>query len=154
MSTELPFSFQKKAGMADRFLYNGVVIDEYLSIQELRDTYFCLAGESFKVGQKSCSKFPRKADLIAESCRLIVLYVTEPSLWDITLQKEKEKLEKKVVNAEKKAAKAAAEQLKIEEEAQRLAALSSKEFELLQKAMAYMIANNMRSDTVSSSDTE
>lgn len=90
MSSKL-FTITKKSGLSDRYAFNSIIVDEYLTAQELRDVYFQLIGKSDKVGQKTTSKFPRKDDLITECQRLIRLYDATPSEWSKVLQEQSER---------------------------------------------------------------
>ena len=147
----LPFTIVKKAGREDRFTFNDTPIDDYLTGQQLRDAYFQLSGQAFKVGQTTTGAFPRKVDLINECQRLIGAYVASPKLWDTTLENQEKKRAERERRAAKKAAAEAARELRIQTKAAELSALSSEEFEILQAAMARAVR---MSSSPTSSDTE
>ena len=137
MST--PFSIVKKAGREDRFTFQDTPIDDYLTGQQLRDIYFQLSGQAFKIGQASTSAFPRKGDVINECHRLIIAYNDNPALWEVALAtQEKKRIEREKREA-KKAAVEAARQARIDARVAELAALSNDDFEILQAAMAKVI---------------
>jgi hypothetical protein len=146
MST--PFSIIKKAGREDRFTFLDTPIDDYLDSQAVRDIYFQLSGQAFKVGQASCKAFPRKGDLINECHRLIVAYTSTPKLWENTLASQEKKRIDREKREAKKAAAAAARQARIDTRVLELTALSNEEFEILQAAMAKVIrASTSESDS-------
>ncbi len=115
MSLPFSISIQKLSGREDRILYNGTPIDSYLTVDEARTIYFELSAQTSKKDQKSCSKFPRKADLIDECIRLVRLYDKTPQEWEHAVNKEKMKLVTKEKNQAKKAAKEAARKALIDE---------------------------------------
>ena len=135
----MPFTIVKKAGREDRFTFLDTPVDDYLDTQALRDVYFQLSGQSFKVGQASCAAFPRKGDLIHECHRLIAAYIATPKLWETTLASQEKKRADREKREAKKAAAAAALQARIDARVLELAALSNEEFDILQAAMAKVI---------------
>lgn len=147
----LPFTIVKKAGREDRFTFNDTPIDDYLTGQQLRDVYFQLSGQAFKVGQTTTAAFPRKVDLINECHRLIGAYVVSPKLWTSVLEVQEKKRVERERRAAKKAAAEAARELRIQTKAAELSALSSEEFEILQAAMARAVR---MSSSSTSSDSE
>ncbi len=135
----MPFTIIKKAGREDRFTFQETPIDDYMDTQALRDVYFQLSGQSFKVGQASCKAFPRKGDLISECHRLIAAYISTPKLWETTLATQEKKRIDREKREAKKAAAAAARQARIDARVLELSTLSNEEFEILQAAMAKVI---------------
>ena len=146
----VPFAIIKRAGRESRFTFNETPIDDYLDGQALRDIYFQLSGQSYKVGQGSSKAFPRKGDLIQECERLITSYMATPALWEAALANQEKKMITREKAAAKKAAKAAALQARIDEQVAILSAMSDEDFEILQKAMAVAAARSRSAD----SDTE
>lgn len=158
---ELPFSITKKTGLKDRFLFNGTAVDEYLDAQSLRDMYFRLSGQSYKVGQSSCKAFSRKDALIEECQRLIRLYLEDPAIWSTVLTEEATKdktREARRIAREKasirKAARLAAIHARIEERAAALIAMSDLDFEIEQKAMERALTLHSRSTVTTSASEE
>jgi hypothetical protein len=146
-----PFSISKLPGREDRYSFGDKPIDDYLDIQTLRNIYFQLSGESFKVGQLSCKKFPRKGDLILESHRLIKLYTLNPKSWTDIIVAQEKKIIAREKAAVKRAEKAVVLQARIDSKVAELTLLSNEEFEILQKAMAISVRI---SSEHSSSDSE
>jgi hypothetical protein len=91
----MPFTIKKKAGHEDRYAYEETLIDTFLSAQELRDVYFKLSGQSYKVGQTTCVKFPNISALIREIKRLILLYINEPAKWQEALNSQEKAIERR-----------------------------------------------------------
>jgi hypothetical protein len=134
-----PFTIIKKAGLEPRYTFQETVIDYYLDVQIIRDIYFQLSGQNFKIGQASCKAFPRKADLIQECQRLITSYTTDPKLWDSTLAAQEKKRIAREKAAAKKAEKAAILKARIDEKVVLLNAMTDEEFSILQKAIALTV---------------
>ena len=91
----MPFAIKKKSGHEDRYSYEENLIDTFLSAQELRDIYFKLSGQSYKVGQTNCAKFPNISALIGEIKRRIILYTNEPAKWQEVLDSQEKAIERR-----------------------------------------------------------
>lgn len=140
----VPFEIIKKAGHEDRFIFQGTLIDDFLSAQTLRNFYFGLIGQEYKINQTYCKEFSRKDSLINECKRLIRNYITSPKEWiDILDAQEKERIEreKREKREKKKAAVLAVRKALISEKVKELSVLSIDEFEILQIAMVIASGN-------------
>ena len=143
----IPFSVVKKASREDRYCFQDTPIDDYLDTQVVRNIYFQLSGQNYKIGQASCKAFPRKADLINECQRLIIVYLSSPKLWETTLATQEKKNIAREKREAKKAVSAATREASIETRVRELSALTNNEFEILQAAMSRVIR-------ISHSDTD
>jgi len=136
---DTPFTIVKKIGSEDRYTFKGIVIDDYLDLQGLRDIYFRLSGQEHKVGQKSCKSFPRKNDLILECHRLIKLYLTDIKEWNnVLFEQERKRVARERVAARK--AKKLAIQTRVDAKAALLITLSDEDFEIEQRALTLALS--------------
>lgn len=130
----VPFRIIKKAGHEDRYTYDGILIDDFLSAQELRDIYFTLSGQVYKVGQTFCKEFTRKSTLIDECKNLIDLYISIPDVWSTVLEnQEAERIEREKL--ERKNKELVARKHMIKKKVEELSKLTRDEFDILQTAM-------------------
>jgi hypothetical protein len=121
------------------YLHNGKEMDERRTAQELRDAYFELSGQSFRVGQGHCSAFSTKAALITEIHRLLDLYAVRPeaiaevaAAEKVKAVKHAEQLRRKAEKAEAAAAKIAA----VEKKTSEFMALDDNALEIILAALA------------------
>ena len=151
----MPFKIVKKSGHEDRFILDGVQIDDFLTAQTLRDYYFTLSGQEKRIGQTHCKEFTRKDSLINECKRLIKHYIANPDEWDEILdklEKERIKREKREKREKEKAEALAARKILINKKIKELSKLTYEEFEILEIAMAF--ASPRPSDSDSDSEYE
>jgi hypothetical protein len=134
----LPFDIIKKSGHEDRYIFEDTLIDDFLTAQVLRDFYFILSGQSYKVGQTYCKEFTRKSDLISECKNLIKIYIASPAVWKNVLAVDEEKRkehEKREMFERKKKEELIKRKAIIAKKVEELSKLSRDEFEILQTAM-------------------
>ncbi len=112
-------------------MHNGKEMDERRTAQELRDAYFELSGQSFRVGQGSCSAFSTKAALIGEIHRLLNLYEARPEAIAEVAAAEKEKALRHAEKLRLKAEKAAAAEAAAEAAAAKIDAVEKKASEFM-----------------------
>ena len=136
----VPFKILKKSGHEDRYIFQDILIDDFLTAQTLRNFYFILSGQEHRIGQISCKEFTRKDSLINECKRLIKCYIENPDVWmDILDKQEKERIkrEKRAEREKRKAEALAARKILINKKIKELSMMTYEEFEILQIAMEF-----------------
>jgi hypothetical protein len=115
------------------YTHNGKEMSLALSAQELRDAYFELSGQSFRVGQ-TYSSFGKKEALLAEIKRLIELYAARPEAIAEVAAKEKVAAAKHAEKLQRKAAKEL-RKAEVEKKSTELMALDDGQLEILLAAL-------------------